>query len=670
DYGTLLCWGSNELGFQLEPCIFTINPAGKPDPLSNCTVLNQTVDTLQLECIEGFNGGLPQEFVVKVFTTRSKQMVASQTSKIFYKLVKIPFGFVIYCCFFFFFFSATFLLNISSINPSVGWWKMRTVAPVCRPGQIQVYGVGRQEMAKISCELEANPNDLNFTWKFNNSAMEFVDLPVSLMSVDRAKSIMHYTPMTEQDYGTLLCWGSNELGFQLEPCIFTINPAGKPDPLSNCTVLNQTVDTLQLECIEGFNGGLPQEFVVKVFTTRSKQMVASQTSKSPFFELKGLDPEIGYEVLLAAKNDKGMSEMRVHHIHRLNSAEKHTGELSLQGGLLNVITSHVKGEGVVVDVPKGPTSVVQHWNMTGCNKSLVVEKLPFKALPTQFFSLPADSFLPYTGSVLHIKLFLGAVAGLVFGIILITTATLLLMRTRRRKKASNVSQETTVATTNGRIVSGQSIPQPEQLHDSYTTGSTDSLDKNPDIIPQGKEDAEFDDERAFHRFNQLPPRQYATLAMGKKQLPVQFAGQIDVNAGGGILQHPIVHYSNDNQTLTYAAEMQTPSGQAKQKIIYTSATLGRPRQKDIRMAEPNIYTQIDLAHNLLSSNGKTGVSYRESPPPSSTWIPVNQAHPLRSCQLQQQQQQLDIRVPPPIVCTRESAPVHQILVPDHRNSPL
>lgn len=62
----------------------------------------------------------------------------------------------------------------------------------------------------------------------------------------------------------------------------------------------------------------------------------------------------------------------------------------------------------------------------------------------------------------------------------------------------------------------------------------------------GKEDSEFDDERVFHRFQQLP-RQYSTLAMGgKKQLPVQFAGPIDVNTGG-ILQHPIVHYSNDNQ---------------------------------------------------------------------------------------------------------------------------
>ena len=32
--------------------------------------------------------------------------------------------------------------------------------------------------------------------------------------------------MTELDYGSLLCWGINELGKQEEPCVFAILPAG------------------------------------------------------------------------------------------------------------------------------------------------------------------------------------------------------------------------------------------------------------------------------------------------------------------------------------------------------------------------------------------------------------------------------------------------------------
>lgn len=32
--------------------------------------------------------------------------------------------------------------------------------------------------------------------------------------------------MTELDYGTMLCWGKNEIGMQKDPCVFIINPAG------------------------------------------------------------------------------------------------------------------------------------------------------------------------------------------------------------------------------------------------------------------------------------------------------------------------------------------------------------------------------------------------------------------------------------------------------------
>lgn len=97
---------------------------------------------------------------------------------------------------------------------------------MCRPGQARIYGVARQETARIPCELEGNPTDIQFTWKFNNTA-DAVDIPVSHVHTDRARSVAAYTPMTELDYGTLLCWGTNEIGAQKEPCVFYINPAGK-----------------------------------------------------------------------------------------------------------------------------------------------------------------------------------------------------------------------------------------------------------------------------------------------------------------------------------------------------------------------------------------------------------------------------------------------------------
>lgn len=48
--------------------------------------------------------------------------------------------------------------------------------PVCKPGPPKIYGVARHEEAKILCEVQANPTDLEFTWKFNNTADVF-DIP-------------------------------------------------------------------------------------------------------------------------------------------------------------------------------------------------------------------------------------------------------------------------------------------------------------------------------------------------------------------------------------------------------------------------------------------------------------------------------------------------------------
>lgn len=101
-----------------------------------------------------------------------------------------------------------------------------SVVPVCQHGQTKVFGVARQETARIPCELEANPPEVSFTWKFNNT-MEAVDIPQAHVTSDRTRSTASYTPMTELDYGTLLCWGSNDQGTQLEPCVYHIVPAGK-----------------------------------------------------------------------------------------------------------------------------------------------------------------------------------------------------------------------------------------------------------------------------------------------------------------------------------------------------------------------------------------------------------------------------------------------------------
>lgn len=60
DLGTLFCWGSNSIGRQSEPCVFHLIPARKPNPVFNCSALNQTNRLLKIKCQPGFDGGIMQ----------------------------------------------------------------------------------------------------------------------------------------------------------------------------------------------------------------------------------------------------------------------------------------------------------------------------------------------------------------------------------------------------------------------------------------------------------------------------------------------------------------------------------------------------------------------------------------------------------------------------------
>ena len=66
--------------------------------------------------------------------------------------------------------------------------------------------------------------DVNSHLFVNTDTIEVRDDRV--VAVDGDYSVLHYTPKSSRDYGTLSCWAINPVGTQAEPCRFTVVEAG------------------------------------------------------------------------------------------------------------------------------------------------------------------------------------------------------------------------------------------------------------------------------------------------------------------------------------------------------------------------------------------------------------------------------------------------------------
>lgn len=67
---------------------------------------------------------------------------------------------------------------------------------------------------------------MNFTWRFNGSTEGGEAVPLQAIRNKGTSSMLNYTASLEQDYGTLLCWATNLIGVQREPCVIHLIPAG------------------------------------------------------------------------------------------------------------------------------------------------------------------------------------------------------------------------------------------------------------------------------------------------------------------------------------------------------------------------------------------------------------------------------------------------------------
>ncbi|XP_030555042.1 neural cell adhesion molecule 1 isoform X1 [Drosophila novamexicana] len=162
--------------------------------------------------------------------------------------------------------------------------------PVCKhTDRVILIGASKDETVEVICEIQADPPPRTFRWKFNNSG-ETLDVGSERFSVNGSRSILKYTPVTDQDYGTLSCWAANEVGTQQQPCLFQVVLAALPNGVSNCSIFNRTELSVDIQCIPGYDGGLPQIFVLEMFSTRTGITRLNLTNaEEALFSLENLD---------------------------------------------------------------------------------------------------------------------------------------------------------------------------------------------------------------------------------------------------------------------------------------------------------------------------------------------------------------------------------------------
>lgn len=92
--------------------------------------------------------------------------------------------------------------------------------------EVTIIGASLEESVKVRCEVDADPNEVDFVWEFNNSGENFEVAPAKFDGNNGTMSELVYTPESERDYGALTCWGRNAIGKQEAPCIYQVIPAG------------------------------------------------------------------------------------------------------------------------------------------------------------------------------------------------------------------------------------------------------------------------------------------------------------------------------------------------------------------------------------------------------------------------------------------------------------
>lgn len=92
---------------------------------------------------------------------------------------------------------------------------------------------------------------------------------------------------------------------------------------------NISINSFSVRCLEGFNGGLLQNFSILVREVQENQEMLNISSVKPWFTVSGLQPGTSYKIAILSTNAKG-------------SSEPYQLEIVTQGKRIPVVIANVK----------------------------------------------------------------------------------------------------------------------------------------------------------------------------------------------------------------------------------------------------------------------------------------------------------------------------------------
>ncbi|XP_022238399.1 hemicentin-2-like [Limulus polyphemus] len=188
--------------------------------------------------------------------------------------------------------------------------------PVCKAQEIKTYAALVGSKVRVTCEVEAQPPEVNFRWSINNS---FGELSINTFIRNQTSSVAVFSPKSEMEYGTLFCWAKNKVGEQKRPCMFNVIPGAPPEVPKDCLLINQTRMMFVVRCSPPIDQGLSQHFQLEVYNKRNDHLQENiSASDVPLFVVHSLPPGTPFVLFIYSVNAKGRSPPVTLHVRTLD----------------------------------------------------------------------------------------------------------------------------------------------------------------------------------------------------------------------------------------------------------------------------------------------------------------------------------------------------------------